>query len=110
MKALQFTPAGDKPGVAVNKVALPVPKAGELLIRVEATPVNPVDQHLMGYPGADRGVRNLGLEGAGIVVGVGDGVDKGAWMDKKVSFLLSPFGSAGSWSQYFTIAADYPQM
>lgn len=60
---------------AVQDTAVPSPGPGEILARVDATALNPVDwkikylyQDLIQYPGI------LGSDGAGVVVEIGDGV------------------------------------
>ena len=45
----------------------------------------------------------IGFEGAGVVVDVGEGVDKEEWMNKRVSFA-----QAGSWTEYVCVAVAYP--
>ena len=57
-----------------------MPQKGELLIRIEAAPVNPSDQiNLSGeykLPSLPGPPFTVGFEGAGVVVDVGEGADK----------------------------------
>ncbi len=113
MQAIQVSSI-EKQEFGATKVPLPEPKAGELLIRVEAAPINPSDQYMaVGQYCPDKIPSlpyKLGLEGAGIVTGVGEGVDKEAWLDKKVSFACNPFqaNAPGSYSQFITLPVEYP--
>ena len=44
----------------------------------------------------------VGYEGAGIVVGVGEGVDETRWLEKKLSFL-----NRGTWAEYIIMPESY---
>lgn len=69
----------------------PVPKEGEVLIKVEASVINPHDLiHMRGGPGASTKI--LGGEGSGTVVATG----------KRVGFL----SGEGAWGEYVAVKAD----
>jgi len=71
MKAIQFLRNGSEAGDAIE-VELPAPEARghDLLVRIEAIAMNPVDYKVRPAEGADPKV--LGFDAAGKVVGVGE--------------------------------------
>jgi len=73
MKAIQFIRNSSEAGAAVD-VELPLPVAGghDLLVKIEAIAMNPVDYKVRPAEGADP--KTLGFDAAGTVVGVGDEV------------------------------------
>jgi len=83
--------------VALETVLLEPPRRGEVLVRVAAAGVCHSDVHLAdGRLGAGRWPMVLGHEGAGVVVGVGPGVENVAVGDH-VGFCFVPAcGSCGA--------------
>jgi NADPH2:quinone reductase len=73
MKAIQFIRNSSEAGAAVD-VELPLPVAGghDLLVKIEAIAMNPVDYKVRPAEGTDP--KTLGFDAAGAVVGVGDEV------------------------------------
>jgi len=108
MKAVRFHEYGDAGVLRFEDVALPVPGAGEVRIRVAATSFNPVD----------AGIRAGGLQGpfpvalphtpgidvAGTVDAVGDGVDTVAIGDAVIGFL--PMVGDGAAAEYAIAPAE----
>lgn len=96
MKAVIFEKAGAPAEILeVKEVPLPEPKAGEVRMKVIASPVNPSDvmfvQNLYGIrPVFPSGA---GFEGVGIVDAVGEGVS--VPIGTRASFT-----SIGAWSEY----------
>lgn len=76
MRALVLTRHGDPDGFELREVPDPEPGPGEVLIRVAATSVNPVDTKLRGGGGpiAPELPGILGMDVAGTIEAVGDGV------------------------------------
>lgn len=80
MKALTFQRYGKSPGLGITEVQRPVPGPDELLVKVHAAGVNPVDNMLM--TGAVKPVVKLtlpatvGSDVAGVVVAVGSRVTR----------------------------------
>ena len=105
MHAIVLTAAG-APEVQTD---VPVPAVGrdELLIKVQAAPVNPSDvMHLAGLYDNDSYPAPTGFEGAGVVVAAGEGVigcTYGRLMLGQRVALATPKG--GSWAQYATVDA-----
>lgn len=77
MKAVVIEQYGDNEAVHYTDVERPQPKAGELLVKVHAAGVNPVDWKIRSGAGQRMGLTlpfRLGGEISGTVVQVGDGV------------------------------------
>lgn len=92
MRAVRVHEPGGLEVIRLEEVDDPTPAAGELLVRVAAAGVNFIDTyHRTGAYPLDTPF-GLGLEGAGEVVAVGDGVDDGlvgatvAWADALGSY------------------------
>lgn len=67
MKALVLTPSTRE--AAVRELSRPIPGVGEVLIRVHAVALNPVDSLYVSHPIAIQEYRVIGTDFAGIVVG-----------------------------------------
>ncbi|KAL2835440.1 chaperonin 10-like protein [Aspergillus pseudoustus] len=67
MQALVLTPATRS--ASVQEIPIPTPGPGEVLIRVRAVAINPVDQIYFAEPIAAQAQRVLGVDFAGEVVG-----------------------------------------
>jgi NADPH:quinone reductase-like Zn-dependent oxidoreductase len=72
MKALILKPATTE--VAVEEIPVPEPAEGEVLIRVRAIALNPVDEVYATHPIAQQEKRVVGTDFAGEVVGSHDGL------------------------------------
>jgi len=72
MKALVLKTAART--ASVKEVPRPVPGPGEVLIRVHAVALNPVDQIHFAGPIAAQDERVMGTDFAGVVVGRGEGL------------------------------------
>ncbi len=70
--------AGGPENLVVETAAVPVPRAGEVLIRVAAAGINrpDVQQRKGNYPPPADANPVLGLEVAGVIVALGEGVDR----------------------------------
>lgn len=77
-KAVQYEALGGPEVLTVNDIPDPVAGPGQLTVRVDAAGVNPIDRKLRSgirpTPPFD-GPRGTGSDGAGVVTGVGEGVD-----------------------------------
>lgn len=105
MKRLQIEEFGD-PRHVVRRVecAPPEPRSGELLVALEAAPINPSDLLLVrGWYGHRPALpAELGAEGVGRVVGVGEGVDP-ARLGERV--VVVPTLRHGTWQDQVAVAA-----
>lgn len=101
MKAIRVAATGGPEALTYEEVAVPVPKEGEALVRIEAAGVNFIDvYHRTGaYKGALP--MTLGVEGAGSVEAVGPGVTGVSPGDRVGSVAF-----AGSYAEYATAPAE----
>ena len=100
---------GPAEALTVETVARPVPASNEVLVRIHAAAVNPLDSHFMrGTPyflrlgtgiGAPKDYR-LGVDFAGTVAAVGDAVTMFAVGDEVFG------GSFGAFGEYVAVAED----
>ena len=110
MKAI--TLAGPEAPAAVDELPDPVPAAGELLVRVRASSVNPVDNAIAAGMLAGMVEHEfpvvLGRDFAGTVERVGDGVTRHAAGDDVFGFVLhaDPTVRRGSWAELIAVAED----
>lgn len=95
MKAVITTGTGGPEVLQIAEVPDPVPDSGEVVIHVHATAVNRADlmQRAGNYPPPPGASEIIGLECAGEVVALGDGV-RGVRMGDPVMALLSGGGYA----------------
>eukprot|EP00310_Coccolithus_braarudii_P014691 CAMPEP_0183340676 /NCGR_PEP_ID=MMETSP0164_2-20130417/7147_1 /TAXON_ID=221442 /ORGANISM="Coccolithus pelagicus ssp braarudi, Strain PLY182g" /LENGTH=347 /DNA_ID=CAMNT_0025510851 /DNA_START=95 /DNA_END=1138 /DNA_ORIENTATION=+ len=89
----------------IEEVPIPVPRAGEVLIKVVAAPVNPSDYGEWFNTAPSKCPMVVGKEGCGIVVASGSITTK-IWtsVGQKVGFVNLPKGQ-GSYSEYVTAPA-----
>lgn len=98
MLALRYDSIGDLAGLGLEDIPVPVPKAGEVLVRIHAASLNPVDWKIAS--GSFRlivrgGVpRTMGSDFAGEVTSVGPGVTTFAAGDRVFGFI-DPFRQTG---------------
>src|SRR5581483_9740079 len=91
MECLLLIKYGDPPQLAADHLPVPVPEAGEVLIQVHASPLNPSDWiFLHGKNPNRRALPTIpGFEGAGVVVGVGAGATD-SLLGCRVAFRSKP--------------------
>jgi len=91
----------------VAEVPMPVPKHGEVLVRMERAPINPSDlSSLQGtYNSSKRAPLpcQCGFEGSGVVVATGGGVLAGKLFGKKVACAAR--GDGRTWAEYAVFTA-----
>ncbi|MFW5686098.1 MAG: zinc-binding dehydrogenase, partial [Spirochaetota bacterium] len=105
MTAAQLDAAGEP--LVVREVPVPSPEAGEVLIRVAASPINPSDlAFMMGGYGFARGLPvTPGNEGSGVVVASGGGLMARRLVGKRVACLARK-GVGGAWAEYLVTDAS----
>ncbi|HAQ2868527.1 TPA: alcohol dehydrogenase catalytic domain-containing protein, partial [Enterococcus faecium] len=81
-----------------EKEQIPVPSSRDLLVKVNAVSVNPVDTKLRQDNGIRNALRILGFDGVGKVVAVGDEVQKFSVGDRV--FYAGTTTRAGSNQEY----------
>lgn len=110
MRAVYYEQFGGAEGLHIGEQPQPAPGDGEVLIRVRAASVNPVDWKIReGYlkdffphifpiiPGWDV---------AGEVAGLGAGVSGFTLGDPVYAYARKPVVQAGTYAEYVTVAAD----
>ena len=110
---LTSTAWSEPPGFAVRRTDVPAPGQGQVLVRVEATSVNPIDvkraagygRRLLGLKGAATLPVVLGNDVAGTVQEVGPGVS--AWSKGQAVFGLVGTGRApGAHASHVVVPQD----
>ena len=106
MKALQFEHPGEPSAVLrVQEIPRPVPKPGEVLVRILATPVNPSDlMFIRGrYTIPAKCPATPGFEGVGVVEASGGGLRGRLFMNRRVAVLNR---QGGNWADYAVVPAS----
>lgn len=114
MKALVRS-SEDGSDVKVKEIPMPEVQPGHYLVKVEASPIHPVDQlQLQGtlFPTAMMPPPcKVGIEASGTVVKVGEGLDEKDWVGKRMTFMLVPIfpgiGDNLGWQEYIQVSKDY---
>jgi len=110
MKAI-IRSSDPKKVVEVSSIPVPKPDKGEVLIRVEASPINPSDEYFaMGIYGLKERLHLKppivpGFEGSGVIVGLGEGVPS-EMLNQRVAFVSDPHDKekwSGTWAQYLCV-------
>jgi NADPH2:quinone reductase len=110
MKAMVYRQHGGPEVIRAEDTEIPKPAAGEVLVRVAVSGVNPTDwKSRQGYGAAEPagGWQIPNQDGAGRVIAVGEGVDPGrvnerVWLWE--SAYQRPWGSA---AEYTVVPADH---
>jgi NADPH2:quinone reductase len=105
MKAIQQ----DEPHgrLTLREIPVPCPRAGQVLIRMAAAPINPSDLgSLIGgsYSGERKYPFTPGIEGSGTVVEVGNGLMPRLLKGRRVACSASVAGY-GTWAEYMVTSA-----
>ena len=92
--------------ISVQEIPIPVPQAGEVLVRVESSPINPSDgAFLLGLYNSDKGYPCVpGFEGSGTVISNGGGILGWRLVGKKVAVAAADKGQ-GLWAEYTVASA-----
>lgn len=93
MKALVLTPAASD--VSVHELPIPEPRDGEVLIRVHAVALNPVDAIYAVHPIAAQEHRIIGTDFAGVITAVGPGLGSSSDLRAKVGTRVAGFHQGG---------------
>ncbi|QKS71628.1 zinc-binding dehydrogenase [Paenalkalicoccus suaedae] len=99
MRALLLEEKGKWTDMTVQEIEKPKPQAGQLLVRVKAAGLNPVDYKTgtNGYPGWEY-PHVLGLDVAGVVEEIGEGVTEFKEQDHVV--FLNDMSKKGGFAEY----------
>lgn len=105
MKAVRIHEYGGPEVLVYEEVAEPEPNAAQVLVRVEAATVNPVDVAVREnrFPTPKQPPKIIGTDGAGIVERVGADIAR-VTPGEAVFFSGIGIGSEGSYAQYVVLA------
>lgn len=105
MRAIVVTEYGKS--LEIKELPVPVPKEGQVLIKMEASPINPSD---LGYVGGNyRATGKVlpsvpGFEGSGTIVQSGGGIIGWSLVGKRVA-VAAPDNLDGTWAEYMVTDA-----
>jgi NADPH2:quinone reductase len=104
MKAVRIHEYGGPEVLVYEEVPVPEPKADQVLVRVAAATVNPIDVAVREdrFPTPKQPPKTIGSDGAGVVEKVGAGVTAVKQGDR-VFFSGLGVGSEGSYAEYAVI-------
>jgi NADPH:quinone reductase-like Zn-dependent oxidoreductase len=107
MKKVQINQFGSANVVKIIDAPIPMPKAGQLLVKVKASSVNPVDAQIRQghYQDYTPLPFNLGFDGAGIIEAVADDVINFTVGDS-VYFVPSILNGEGTYAEYCIVDAN----
>lgn len=108
MKAVRIHNYGGPEQLKLESIAIPYPAADEVLIKVHAAAVNPLDWKVReGYLAEvipHTLPLTLGWDFAGEVVAVGENVEK--WRVGDAVYARPDFSKNGAYAEYITVSAD----
>lgn len=110
MRALRFDRFGPPEVLHIVDVAEPVPRAGEVKVRVHTASLNPLDWkiragHVRWLPVFRQPPRTPGCDFAGEICGVSAGA-KSHYVGQRVFGSLLPFGRDGALAEYLVAGVD----
>ena len=110
MRAIRYPRYGSADLLELAEVDEPVPRAGELAVRVRAASLNPIDGKVRAgalrlLPMVDGPPRGSGLDFAGEVIGTGGDV-AGYFPGARVFGSLSPFRRQGAFAEIVSVTPD----
>ncbi len=106
MRALELRSYDGADALALVERPVPKPGAGEALVRIAATPVNPSDlMFVRGLYGQKKKLPVVpGFEASGVVVAAGEGL-MGRYLKGKRVACAAPFDGDGTWAEYMLTPA-----
>ncbi|MEU6431859.1 NADP-dependent oxidoreductase [Microbispora sp. NPDC046973] len=110
MRAVEYDRYGGPEELSVRTVARPEPRAGQVLVRVHGTSVNPVDVTIrsggMKLMAGRRFPKRTGLDYAGEVIALGRGVTDVEVGQRVWGFLSDVSGRIGAAAEYVAVKAS----
>lgn len=108
MRALRYDRYGPADVLKLVEIDEPVPRAGELKVRIGAASLNPLDVkvragHTRYMPMFERPPRGTGVDFAGEVVATGGGEVGGYYPGARVFGAVSPFRRAGTCAEFVCV-------
>ena len=113
MKAIAITEFGGREKLKLMDLPVPEIKHGEMLVRVKAAGVNPVDWKIREGRLQKRLPHRfpiiLGWDAAGIIEETGNGVDKFDPGDEVYAYCRKPFIQNGAYAEYIALGKRITQ-
>ena len=110
MRAVTVSEYGGTP--VVGEIPAPEPGAGQVLLRMRAAGVNPMDATLASRawrPAPATFPMVLGADGAGVVERASEGARRFSRGDELFGqLLIAPLGSAGTYAEYVAVTEEAP--
>lgn len=110
MRAVQLAAYDGRPeSLSVAELPMPQPGAGQVLVKVAASPINPSDvMFLRGMYGFKKPLpATPGFEGSGTVVSTGGGMLAKLLRGKRVACAAAdPQSYGGTWAEYVAVSAQ----
>lgn len=103
MKAIAFTAPGDPDVLEVMDLPDPEVEAGEILIRVQATAVSPVDLSQRARPRTSDHPKVVGMDAAGVIEAMDEAADTDLTVGDKVMAVVMPRGTHGGYAQRIAV-------
>lgn len=104
MRAVRLVGHGGPDQLMLESIAMPVPKAGEVLVRVSAASINPVDWKVRENPSARMALPWIpGGDAAGVVAAAGSDVHEWHCGEAVVAYLDNV--SQGSYAEFVAVPA-----
>ena len=94
--------------LTLREIPLPRPQAGQVLIRMAASPINPSDLGSLSglsYSGKRQFPFTPGLEGSGTVIEAGEGFMPRLLNGRRVA-CIAPLTGDGTWAEYMVTSAQ----
>jgi NADPH:quinone reductase len=107
VKAVRIHETGGPEVLVYEDVPTPSPGPGQVLVRIEAASVNPIDAAVRGgaFATPKKPPKTIGSDGAGVVEAVGPEAG-GVRAGDEVFFQGLGIGSEGSYAEYALVAAE----
>ena len=111
MRAIGITTFGGPEALQVVELPDPVAGPGEFVLRVHAATVNPTDTVLRSGARVDR-LKDVpaphvpGMDAAGILEQIGEGVDTDLGVGDRVMAILVPLGAHGAYAERVVVPAE----
>ena len=112
MKAVGLTEFGGPEVLKILDLPDPAAGPGQVLIRIHAAAVNPTDslirsgEHVRMFGQTAPLPYVPGMDAAGILVGVGEGVETNLQVGDRVMAFIGPLGSYGAYSELIAVSAN----
>jgi NADPH:quinone reductase-like Zn-dependent oxidoreductase len=108
MRAAVLKERAQHPVLKIEEIPIPTPGHGEVLIKIDSSPINPSDVLFItgDYPLSKADPCIAGFEGSGTVVSSGGGFLAGSLVGKRVACSGNQQSFYGTWAEYMVTPAQ----